>query len=87
LLKDFVAMTAQSSYLLDGPLMSLGDVRHGLIASMATDLLASQAFASRGDAITTLRALGHAAFDVFLLVDEAIYLAKQEVVAAEMAKS
>lgn len=82
--KDFLAMSAQPSYLLNGPLLSLADDRRRLVAQMTAELLAHNAFASRGDAIQTLRDLGHAPFDMFLLVDDAIYGAKQDVLAREI---
>lgn len=75
------------TYLLDGPLLALPITRERKIGAMATELLAHAAFADRGDAIRTLRAAGYSTLDVFILVDEAIYLARQDVVAREMSSS
>lgn len=80
-------MIAPATYLLDGPLSELPLSRDGMTGLMATALLPQQAYAVRGDAIAVLRRLGYSTIDVFLLVDEAIYLAQQQVVAREMSES
>lgn len=77
-------MIAPATYLMDGPLMALPVTRANLVGRMATDLLDNRAYADRGDAVRTLRTLGHSVIDVFCLVDDAIYLAKQGLVAEEM---
>lgn len=77
-------MIAPATYLMDGPLSALPATRERKIGEMATELLAQRAYAERGDAIKVLTALGYSTIDVFILVDEAIYLAKQDVVAREI---
>lgn len=76
-------MIAPATYLMDGPLSALPATRERLIGQMATELLAQRAYAERADAIKVLL-LEHPTIDVFLLVDDAIYLARQEAIAREM---
>ena len=76
-------MIAPATYLMDGPLSALAAARERKIEAMAGELLTARADRHRGDAIAVLLQT-HPTIDVFLLVDEAIYLAQQMLIAAEM---
>ena len=76
-------MIAPSTYLMDGPLSALSLAREKKLGEMEACLVKHRAFGDRGDAIRLLRSSDFEFLDVFMLVDDAIYLAKQNVVAAE----
>lgn len=79
-------MITPHTYLMDGPLSALPITRERVIGQMATLLFNQRAFADRGDAIRVLRADDYSTIDIMILVDDAIYLARQHVVAMEMSE-
>lgn len=77
-------MSAQPTYLLDGPLMLTPERRAAMTLQMAAILLADDAHVDRGDAIRCLRGREYNAIDVMMLVDDARAVAVQDLVAKEM---
>ena len=78
-------MIALDSYLVAA--IGLGDlcaIRASVKRDMVADLLETGNFRNRGDAVRQLHHDGYKVGDVLLLVDEAIFECKQEVVAGEM---
>ena len=66
---------------------ALGDLcalREACRRDMTADLLETGNFRDRGDAIRQLHADRYRTIDVLLLVDEAIYAAKQQLIAQQM---
>lgn len=72
------------SYLCDGPIMLSPERSAARAITMGADLVAEDAFRNRCDAIRVLHRKGYPAFDIMLLVDDAMAWAYQAVVAAEM---
>ncbi|QPF81622.1 hypothetical protein IC762_17495 [Bradyrhizobium genosp. L] len=71
--------------LVDGPLvLPEHSARCCRVAEMAKVLIEHEAFADRHDAVLTLRLCGFSAFEVTELVEDAIAVAVQHVVAREM---
>lgn len=78
-------MIALSTYLTSAE--SLGDLcraRQDALAHMTADLRETGNFRDRGDAVRQLHGDGYPTIDIMILVDEAIYALKQEVIAREM---
>ena len=76
-------MIALSSYLTAAD--SLGDLarlRADALARMAAELMQTGNFRDRGDAIRQLH-VRYCTIDIMILVDEAIYACKQEIIARE----
>jgi hypothetical protein len=74
-------------FLLDGPLMTAPERRTRMIESMAAEMVRHGAAGDRGDAIRLLHALNYGVVNIHCLVDEAIAVAVQDVVAKEMSES
>ena len=74
------------SFLCDVPLMEHREMRAALVFQMGAELLEQDAFRDKDDAIRVLRRSPsrYALVDVMILVDEAIYRAKQCLVAKAM---
>lgn len=75
--------------LVDAPL-SLETARHERackVADMAHALIANQAYADQGDAITALVGAGFPIFEIKVLLDDARQVAVQHMVAMEMGES
>lgn len=73
------------SYLMEGPLMALGDARRDTIRRMAAMLVASgEDLRTDRDAVRVLMAMGFRNLDVAILAGEARMVAYQEIVAREM---
>jgi hypothetical protein len=64
--------------------VSLSAERASLVAQMAADLLAKDAFADRGKSVRTLMGR-YSTFEIMALLDDARQVAMQHVVAMEMA--
>ena len=82
-------MIALDSYLMHGPL-SLHDLmaaRDDALKHMIAELTETGNFRDRGDAVRQLHGDGYPVIDVLILVDDAIYACKQEVIAREMTES
>lgn len=62
----------------------LSRLRAEALTHMTADLQESKNFRDRGDAVRQLHARGYKTVDIMILVDEAIFDCKQEVVAREM---
>jgi hypothetical protein len=62
----------------------LSRLRAETLRDMTADLAETGNFRDRGDAVRQLHADGYRTIDVMILVDEAIYLCKQDVIAREM---
>jgi hypothetical protein len=78
-------MIALPAYLTSAD--NLGDIwkeRSDALKHMVADLIETGNFRDRGDAIKQLRADGYAVIEVLILVDEAIWECKQEIVARLM---
>lgn len=71
--------------LIDGPLF-VDPQNPRKVQLMAADLIRLQAMHNRDDAVQALRGEGWLLVDIMHLVPEAIALASQDVVAAEMSK-
>lgn len=75
--------------LIDGPLIERRERRDAVIREMAAALVKYDAFHDRKDAIDVLLRCEYPTFDVFALgvVDDAMMVAQQELVAVEMSQS
>lgn len=62
----------------------LSRLRSETLRDMTADLTETGNFRDRGDAVRQLHADGYRTIDVMILVDEAVYLCKQDVIAREM---
>jgi hypothetical protein len=67
--------------LIDGPLMDPAARREHVVAAMAGDLIAYDAFRVEADAIRALMAREYSPFDVLRFVDDARQVAIQEIYA------
>ncbi len=75
--------------LTDGPLVARQGRREAVIRDMGACLLLHDAFRDRDAAKDALLACGYPTFDVFTpgVVDDAMQVAAQELVAAEMSRA
>ena len=76
----------QTTFLVDGPLMTAPERRRMVAEQMAAHLLQTNTVLNREDAVRMLRTAGYSIFDVHLLVDDARAVAFQEIVAKEMSE-
>lgn len=60
--------------------------RNALVSSMAADLRRYEATANESDAIRSLFGRGYSMVDIVMLIDDALFEAKQALVSAEMAR-
>lgn len=72
--------------LIDGSMTDPAARREQVVARMAKDLIAYDAFRIEADAIRALMSREYSPFDVLRFVDDARQVAMQEIVAKEMSK-
>jgi hypothetical protein len=80
-----MALNPSHLRLIDGPLMDNAVPRHDMVARMAKDLVQFEASANERDAIRSLFGRGYAMADIVMLVEDAMFEARQAGVAAAMA--
>lgn len=73
-------------HLIDGALMDNTTRRREMVARMAADLVRFDAFRTEADAVRTLYGGGYGSFNVALLAGEAMFEARQAVVAGEITR-
>lgn len=77
--------TVRNYPLFDGALALAGE-RRDRVEKMAADLIRLDALANEEDAVRALFGNGYSTSEIYMLLDDARYLAQQEIMAREMSQ-